>query len=123
VPEREQFICKLNGIVAGYLELLRAPINQITKHFSAEVVNHFVAPWARGKGIAQQILINAEISAIESGISVLKLAVRDGQLAAKKLYERSDYYHWGSCEKYEKIAETYITGHFFYKELVNVQSR
>lgn len=117
VPEREQYICKLNGIVAGYLELLKASSNQITKTFAAEVVNHFVAPWARGTGIARKMLFFAEHSAKKAGISVIKLSVRETQVEARNLYEKSGYIHWGSCTRYEKIDERYIVGHYFYKEL------
>jgi len=120
VPEREQFICKLNNVVAGYLELLRPSNNQVTKKFSAEVTNHFVAPWARESGIAKKMLIFAEYTAKKNGISVLKLAVRDSLVEAKNLYTNSGYHQWGSCDKYEKIGDQYMTGHFFYKELEDV---
>ena len=120
VPEREQFICKLDGVVAGYLELFRPSNKQVTKNFSAEVINHFVTPWARGNGIAKKMLLFAERTAKKNGISVLKLSVRDSLTEARSLYINSGYKQWGSCDKYEKIGDQYMTGHYFYKELTDV---
>jgi len=120
VPEREQFICKIDGVVAGYLELLKPSSNHLTKSFSAEIINHFVAPWARGKGIAQSMLQFAEQLIARSNVCVIKLSVRDNLKEAIKLYEKCGYKKWGSCDKYEKISQQYIIGHFYYKELADV---
>jgi ribosomal protein S18 acetylase RimI-like enzyme len=117
VPEREQFICEINGVVGGYIELLRPSKNCPTRLFSAEVSSHFVAPWARGNGIAMNLLNFAEGFAKNNNISVIKLSLRQTQEAANKLYEKSGYVRWGSCDKYERINDKFVVGNFYYKEI------
>lgn len=117
IPERQLFIGRFDGTVAGSIQLVKpAPGNQ-TSSFAASVDNHFVAPWARGHGIARTLLEAAEKEAKSLGYSVLRLSVRATREAAIKLYENCGYKRWGVLDKYEIMADKIVAGYFYYKDL------
>lgn len=117
VPERQLIVGKLDNVVSSSIQLIKpAPSNQ-TSAFAASVDNHFVAPWARGHGLARELLKAAEDKARRLNFTVLKLSVRADQQAAIHLYETSGYTRWGTLEKYEMIGGQMVAGHFYYKDL------
>lgn len=117
VPERQLIIGKLDKVVAASIQLVSpAPSNQ-TSAFAASIENHFVAPWARGYGLARELLDAAEKKARQHGFKVLRLSVRATQQAAINLYETAGYVRWGTLEKYEMVGGEMIAGHFYYKDL------
>lgn len=78
VPERQLIIGKLDKVVASSIQLIRPlPSNQ-TSAFAVSIENHFVAPWARGYGLARELLFAAERKARQEGFQVLKLSTRAG---------------------------------------------
>ena len=79
--------------------------------------SHFVAPWARGHGLARLLLEAAEEGAIERGYSVMRLDVRATQDRAISLYESRGYERWGTLDRYHKINGDMIAGHFYAKTL------
>src|SRR5262249_23295256 len=89
VPERVVFIGRRDGTLAGSVQLLKPGPSKETSAFAVSIEAHFVAPWARGHGIAKALLEAAEYEARAQGFSVLKLSVRDTQEAALKLYEEN----------------------------------
>ena len=117
VPERVLFGGRLEGTLAAAVQLVRpAPSRQLAA-FSAQIQNHFVAPWARGHGLAKALLQAAEDYARECNFSVLTLSVRETQEAAMRLYEESGFVRWGVLPYYECVNERMIAGHHFYKTL------
>lgn len=117
VPERQLIIGRLDGVIASSIQLVKPSRNNHTSSFAGLVDNHFVAPWARGYGLAKELLKLAEEEAKKSGLSILKLSARANLKTAIRLYEVSGYKCWGTLDKYEKINGEYIAGHFYYKEL------
>src|ERR1700752_2183446 len=79
VPERRLVVGRLDGIIAGSVQLARAPRNNEAQAFAGTLPSAFVAPWARGRGIARGILIEVEHLARELGLVVLNLDLRDTQ--------------------------------------------
>ena len=77
----------------------------------------FVAPWARGHGLAQSLVMAAEAEARERGFAVIQLDVRDTQKAAIRLYENRGYQRWGTNPFYALVDDTMISGHYFCKIL------
>lgn len=117
VPERQLIIGKLDNVVASSIQLVKpSPSNQ-TAAFAASVENHFVAPWARGHGLARELLKAVEDKARKLGFTVLRLSVRADQQAAIHLYETSGYSKWGTLEKYEIINNQMVAGYFYYKDI------
>lgn len=118
VPERVLFVGRLDGVVAGSAQLRKpAPSNQ-SSAFACEIEKHFVAPWARGHGLARELLTAVEQEALRLGYRVLKLDVRATQEAAIRLYESSGYQRWGVLELYEEVGGQTVAGHFFIKDLL-----
>ncbi len=117
VPERSLFVGRLDGTIAGAIQLVKPGPNKQSTAFSASIENHFVAPWARGHGLARALLSAAEEEARSEDFSVLILSVRATQTAALHLYEHAGYKEWGILPKFETIHNDYVAGHFFWKEL------
>jgi ribosomal protein S18 acetylase RimI-like enzyme len=117
VPERILFTGRLDGTMAASIQLLKPPPSRQLAAFSCTITNHFVAPWARGHGLARMLLQAAQDEAAELGFSVITLSVRATQEAAIRLYEESGYVRWGILPYYESVNDTMIAGHFFYKNL------
>jgi hypothetical protein len=56
VPGRTVIIGRLDGVIAGSAQLNRPRANAESQSFSVSVSTFFLAPWARGHGIAPGIL-------------------------------------------------------------------
>jgi ribosomal protein S18 acetylase RimI-like enzyme len=117
VPERELFVVRYDGVIAGSIQLVKPSPNNKTSAFACSVDNHFVAPWARGHGLAKKLLEYAEDEARRQNFAILKLSVRATREAAINLYKNSGYKLWGTLDKYEVMADEIVAGHFFYKDL------
>lgn len=117
VPERVLFVGRLDGTLAGSIQLVKPGISKETSSFSASIEGHFVAPWARGHGLAKMLLEAAEREARAQGFSILKLSVRQTQERALRLYEEHGYVKWGVLPCYEIVNAQMIAGNFYYKNL------
>jgi ribosomal protein S18 acetylase RimI-like enzyme len=122
VPDRILFVGRLDGTLAGSIQLIKPGISKETSSFAASLDAHFVAPWARGHGIAKMLLEAAEREARSLGFSVLKLSVRATQEPAISLYEEMKYVRWGTLPTYEYVNAQMIEGHFYYKNLEPITS-
>ena len=52
VPERELFVARLDGVIAGSAQLASPPANNEAGRHSGTLSTFFLAPWARGRGLA-----------------------------------------------------------------------
>ncbi len=118
VPERVLFLGRVDGSVAGSVQLVKPPPAYEAVHFTTQIDTHFVAPWARGHGLAKQLLEAAEAEARDGGFSVMRLDVRVTQERAIALFESCGYRRWGTLDTYHKVNGDMIAGHFYAKELV-----
>jgi ribosomal protein S18 acetylase RimI-like enzyme len=117
VPGRALFVARLDGVIAGSAQLVRPPRNNEAQAFSAQLTSTFVAPWARGHGLARGLLAAVEQAARRQRVAILNLDVRDTQLAAIRLYESAGYTRWGTHPAYARVAGKIVPGHFYYKRL------
>ncbi len=117
VPERVMYAGRLDGTIVASIQLVKPGLSKETSSFAASIEAHFVAPWARGHGLARMLLEAAEREARSQGFSVLRLSVRETQDAAIKLYEESGYICWGVLPFYEFVNAKMIAGRFYYKNL------
>jgi ribosomal protein S18 acetylase RimI-like enzyme len=117
VPERELFVARLNGTIVGSAQLVRPPRNNEAQAFAATLMHSFIAPYARGHGLARLLTQRVEEGARAFGYHVLNLDVRETQQAAIRLYESLGYVRWGTHPVYARVAGQTIQGHFFYKLL------
>ncbi len=117
VPDRRIFVGRLDGTIAGSAILVRPPRNNEAQAFAAQLTGMFVAPWARGHGLSRKLVELVEATALELGIEVLNLDVRDTQAAAIHLFEGLGYRRWGRHPAYARVDGKVISGHFLWKPL------
>ena len=117
VPERALFGARLDGVLVGSAQLVRPPRNNEAQAFAAQVMHGFVAPYARGHGVARALMQRVEEGARALGYHVLNLDVRATQEAAIALYDRMGYVRWGEHPLYARVNGQTVPGYFYYKVL------
>ena len=117
VPERQLFVGRMDGIIVGSAQLVRPSRNNEAQSFAANLMHSFIAPYARGHGLAKLITTRIEDAARSLGYVVLNLDVRETQEAAITLYEASGYTRWGEHPLYARVAGKTVRGFFYYKRL------
>jgi ribosomal protein S18 acetylase RimI-like enzyme len=117
VPERHLVVGRLDGVIAGSTLLSRAPRNNEAQAFAGSVTGTFVAPWARGRGIGRDIVLEVERLAAELGLAVLNLDMRDTQRAAVRLYEGLGYQRIGTHPFYAEVDGKIVPGHYYFKRI------
>jgi len=117
VPHRKLVVGRLNKVIAGTLQLIFQPPNDEVQQNIANIKSHFVAPWARGFGLAKTMIDVAEKKALELSSNFIQLDVRETQKVAIKLFEAKGYKKWGTNPYYAFINGRKLKGHYFYKQL------
>jgi ribosomal protein S18 acetylase RimI-like enzyme len=117
VPERDLFIGRADGLITGSAQLVRPPRNNEAQSHAATFMHSFVAPYARGHGLARLMMLKVEERARATGVRVLNLDVRETQSAAIKLYESLGYVRWGEHPAYARVRGKIIKGYFYTKLL------
>ena len=108
---------RLKGVIAGTLQLSYEAPNIESRKNIAQIKRHFVAPWARGYGLAKSMIDFSEQKAKEEHIKSIQLSVRETQEAAIQLFSGKDYQVWGENPFYAFINGSFIKGIYFYKNL------
>jgi RimJ/RimL family protein N-acetyltransferase len=121
VPERELFVARADGVITGSAQLVRQPRNNEAQAFAATVMHSFVAPFARGNGLARLMMQRIEDRAKNLGYKVLNLDVRETQEAAISLYESLGYTRWGVHPEYARVRGQTIRGFFYTKALRKIE--
>jgi ribosomal protein S18 acetylase RimI-like enzyme len=117
VPERSLFLASVDGTVVGSAQLVRPPRNNEAQAFAASLMHSFVAPYARGHGMARLLTQTVEEAARSLGYQVLNLDVRETQAAAIRLYESLGYVRWGVHPNYARVGGKTVRGFYYYKRL------
>ncbi|MGH7095363.1 MAG: GNAT family N-acetyltransferase [Stellaceae bacterium] len=117
VPDRSLVVGRLDRMIAGSAQLSRSQRNNEAQAFAGTLTSAFVAPWARGHGLARGIVQQVEALAREWGLIVLNLDLRDTQQAAIALYEGLGYTRWGTHPCYAFVDGRVVPGHYYYKRL------
>ncbi len=115
VPERQLFVGRLDGTIAASAQLVKAARNNEAQAFSATLMSSFVAPWARGHGLAKLVTTAVEDAAREAGAQMINLDIRETQTAAIQLYETLGYMRWGVHPHYAKVDGRLIRGFYYCK--------
>jgi ribosomal protein S18 acetylase RimI-like enzyme len=117
VPERELIVGRMDGTIYGAALLIKPPRYNEAQAHAAHLTQHFVAPYARGHGLAKLMLDKVQDRARAVGFSVLDLDVRETQKGAIALYESQGFVRWGTHPAYARIKGAFVQGHFYYKQL------
>jgi ribosomal protein S18 acetylase RimI-like enzyme len=117
VPDRTLFLARLDGVVVGSAQLVRPPRNNEAQAFAAQLTHAYIAPYARGFGLARRLVARAEEHAAAMGFRVLNLDVRETQARAIALFESLGYVRWGTHPAYARVDGRTVAGHHYYKLL------
>lgn len=117
VPERTLVVGRLDGVIAGSAQLVRPTRNNEAQAFACNLTTSFVAPWARGHGMARKLTQAIIDEATNLGFGILNLDVRETQRAAITLYDHMGFTRWGTHPHYARAKGRTIAGHFYYKVL------
>ena len=117
VQNRILIVGRLNGAIAGTLQVEIQPLNNEAQKNILKIASHFVAPWARGYGLAKKIIDQAEIIAKENEATCLQLDIRETQVAAIHLFKSKGYKQWGENPNYAFVEGSVIKGLYFYKNI------
>jgi len=117
VPQRIVFVARLDDVICGSGQLVRPGGNNEAQAFQAQLQHAFIAPWARGHGLARGLTLAIEDEARRAGFTVLTLDVRETQDAAIKLYESLGYDRWGLNPYYARVHGEYVRGLHYLKPL------
>lgn len=117
VPERELFVGRMDGTLVGSGQLVRPARNNEAQAFAATLMHAFIAPYARGHGLARMLTRRVEDRARALGYQILNLDVRETQEAAIRLYEGLGYERWGEHPAYARVGGRTIRGFYYYQRL------
>ena len=117
VPERSLFVGRLDGTIVGATQLVRPPRNNEAQAMSATLMHSYVAPYARGHGLARMLTQAVADSARAMGYQVLNLDVRETQQVAIRLYESMGFQHWGTHPYYARVGGHTVRGRFYTMKL------
>ena len=118
MPGRHLFVGRIDEMIAGAIQLVEPPVNNEAQAFAAGLSGIFVAPWARGHGLARMLAEAAEAEARERGYGLLSLDVRDTQSAAIRLFEGLGFIRWATNPYYARVGGRLIGGCYFHKLLI-----
>jgi len=118
VQNRILIVGRLNEAIAGTLQLSLYPPNNEAQKKIINISSHFVAPWARGYGLAKNMIDHAELIAKRNGASCVQLDIRETQEAAIHLFKSKGYIQWGENPNYAFVNEQKIKGLYFYKVIL-----
>ena len=117
IQNRKLIVGRLNGAIAGALQLMFQQSNNEAQKNICNITSHFVAPWARGHGLAKTMIDKAETVGIENGVNCVQLDVRETQDAAIQLFKSKGYKQWGINPSYALVDGKNIKGFYFLKKL------
>ncbi len=119
VPERRLFVARVDGTIAGSGQLRLPAKNNEARAHNAQLTTFFLTPWSRGHGLAARLVGAIEDAARDMGVWVLDLDIRETQERAIQMYDQLGYVRWGSNPHYARVADRWLAGHYYYKDLKN----
>lgn len=117
IPERSLVIGKVDMVIAGSCQIVRPPSNNEAQSFACQLTTFFLAPWARGHGLAQKLVDEAADYAKSQGFSVLNLDVRATQKRAIQSFEACGFKRFGTNPYYALVDGDYVPGYYYSKEI------
>ena len=114
-PMRQLFVARLDQTICGTTQLVLPPKNNEAQGHMVTLTTNFVAPWARGHGLAKMLLQKVEKNCIKDGYSVINLDVRETMTDAIKLYENLGYKEFGQHPYSVRAKGQTIQSKFYYK--------
>ncbi|WP_293949517.1 GNAT family N-acetyltransferase [Sneathiella sp.] len=120
VPVRELYCARFEGRIVGSAQLVKPFANNEAGGHIAQLATFFIAPYARGHGLAIGLLAVLENSAREQGFKFLEVDVRETQAAAISILESNGYEKWAVKQNYAWNGERYVDGYYYKKQLADL---
>lgn len=117
MPARILVVARLDHVICGAVQMVKPPANNEAQRFALHLSGLFLAPWARGQGLAKMLLHRAEEIALDDGFGVINLDVRETQVEAIRLYERAGYQLFGTHPCYARVGNDIIPGRYYTKTI------
>ena len=117
VPERILIVARIDSVICGSAQLVRPSPGNEAQAFAVQLQHAFIAPWARGHGLARRLMEKAEVLARTEGFDVITLDVRETQERAIRLYEALNYVRWGRNPFYARVDGKPVAGLYYWKDL------
>lgn len=117
MPLRHLLVARLDGTICGAAQIVMPPPNNEAQAHAVHLISVFLAPWARGYGLARKLIERAEEKAKQDGFKVINLDVRETQQAAINLYESLGYQQCGLHPHYAEDEGKPVKGYYYYKTL------
>ena len=108
---------RLNGAIAGALQLSFQPQNNEAQKNIVIIQSHFLAPWARGYGLGKKMIDYVINYSKENNVKCLQLDIRETQKAAIQLFKSKGFIKWGENPYYAFVNGYFIKGLYFYKNI------
>lgn len=116
-PTRLLFVARLDGAICGTTQLILPPANNEAQAHMVQMTTNFVAPWARGHGLARLLLETVEEYARNEGYAVINLDVRSTMEQAIGLYEAMGYVRFGEHPLSVRSGGETIASLYYYKNI------
>ena len=117
IPERSLIVGKVDMVIAGSCQILRPPRNNEAQAFACQLTTFFLAPWARGHGLAKRLVDEATDTAKSQGFQVVNLDVRATQDRAIQSFEACGFQRVGTNPYYALVDGDYVPGYYYSKEI------
>lgn len=117
MPSRKLVVARLDGVICGTVQLVSKPANNQAQAHIVQLLSHFVAPWARGHGLAVMLVEHAEKIARQDGYKVINLDVRETLTRAIEIYESRGYKRIGEHPQYAIVHGETLKGYYYTKSL------
>lgn len=116
-PTRWLFVARLDGVICGTTQLILPPANNEAQSHMLQMTTNFVAPWARGHGLARLLLETVEAQAKKEGYAVINLDVRSTMAGAIQLYESMGYVKFGEHPLAVHTGDANIASLYYFKNI------
>lgn len=120
MPMRELYCARFEGRIVGSAQLVKPFGNNEATAHAASITTFFIAPYARGHGLAIGLLEVLVKSAKKNNFKILDVDVRDTQKAAISLIENSGFTKWAVKKKYAWNGNEFVNGYYYTKDLEEV---
>jgi len=114
-PTRELFVARLDDVICGTTQVVLPPKNNEAQGHMVTLTTQFVAPWARGHGLAKMLLEEVESKSLRDGYGVINLDVRETMVEAISLYESLGYKEFGEHPYSVRAHGDTVKSKFYYK--------
>lgn len=118
-PTRWLFIARLDGVICGTTQVVLPPGNNEAQAHSVQLTTNFVAPWARGHGLARLLLEKVEEVCKTNGYAVINLDVRETMTRAIEIYESLGYVQFGTHPYSVKNVDGETVASRYYYKVIN----